>query len=423
MPEPTSSPGKSGAPGVADDFNPFFGPFVDDPAPVFARARVEEPVFFSPILNSWVVTRYQDVVTVVRDPERFSSFEILSIRDLLSPEVAERVGDEIPMEGTLIGLDPPVHTRLRRVMQNTFTPTRVAGWEKEIEALARQLVDAMVEGAGDERRADLISSVLFPLPLTVVLRLIGIPEAELERSAATCKDWNDLAVAFLSGVPLEEQLRMADAVLGFHHYVLELIAEREAEPADDLISALVAVRREEGLSDRELLSLLPGLVLAGHETTANLLANTLSHVLARDGVWPAICSGELPVAEVVEETLRYDGPVIGMPRIVTADTELGGAELRAGERVYVSYWSANRDEQWLGDADEFLPGRQQAPPHLAFGRGIHHCIGAPLARLEASVTIRLLAARLPGLHLVEGFVPEHVGHFFVRKLAALDVSW
>jgi cytochrome P450 len=416
VPDPSSSSS------VAEEFNPFFGPFVDDPAPVFARARAEEPVFFSPVLNSWVVTRYQDVVTVVRDPARFSSFEILSISDLLSPEVAALFGDEIPMEGTLIGLDPPAHTRLRRIMQNTFTPTRVARWEKEIETLAEALIDRMVDGAGDAQAADLIASVLFPLPLTVVLRLIGIPEAQLERSAATCKDWNDLAVAFLSGVPLAEQLRMAEAVLGFHRFILALIAEREREPADDLISALVAVRREEGLNDRELLSLLPGLVLAGHETTANLLASTLAHALM-GGMWPAICSGELPITDAVEETLRYDGPVIGMPRIVTTDTDLNGVGLRAGDRVYVSYWSANRDEEWLRDADEFLPGRPQPPPHLAFGRGIHHCIGAPLARLEAAVTIRLLTNRLPGLRLAEGFVPEHVGHFFVRKLASLPVRW
>lgn len=408
--------------GIAEQFNPFFGPFVDDPAPVFAQARAEEPVFFSPLLSSWVVTRRDDVVAVLRDPERFSSFEILSIRDLLSPEVAERIGDEVPMEGTLIGLDPPVHTRLRRVMQNAFTPSRVAGWETQIQALAEELIERMVDGAGPARQADVISSVLFPLPLTVVLRLIGIPEHELTRSAETCKDWNDLAVASLSGVPLEEQLRMADAVLVFHRYILELIAEREREPADDLISALVAVRREEGLNDRELLSLLPGLVLAGHETTANLLGNALAHVLMRPGMWEAICNGELAVPDVIEETLRYDGPVIGMPRIVTSDTELGGVELRAGEKLYVSYWSANRDEHWLSDADEFCPGRHQ-PPHLAFGRGIHFCIGAPLARLEAAVTIRSLAKRLPALRLPDGFAPEHVGHFVVRRLATLPVWW
>lgn len=390
---------------------------------MFACARAEEPVFFSPVLSSWVVTRYADVVAVLRDPERFSSFEILSIQNLLSPEVSARFGDEIPMEGTLIGLDPPAHTRLRRVMQENFTPSRIADRQKDIESLADHLVKGMVEAAGADRQGELLSSVLFPLPLTVVLRLIGIPEAELDRTAATCKDWNDLAVAFLSGVPLDEQLRMADAVLGFHRYVLELAAQREREPRDDLISALVAVRRVEGLSDRELLSLLPGLVLAGHETTANLLANAFVHVLSRPEIWTAICDGELPVGDVVEEALRYDGPVIGLPRIVATDTELGGVRLRAGERLYVSYWSANRDGEWLGDADRFEPRRPHPPPHLAFGRGIHYCIGAPLARLEASVTFRLLASRLPGLRLADGFTPEHVGHFFVRKLAALPVCW
>lgn|GEM_PF-70995 len=407
---------------AAEQFNPFFGPFVEDPAPAFALARTQEPVFFSPLIKSWVVTRHDDVLAVLRDPKRFSSHEIMSIQDLLSPEVAERFGDEIPMEGTLIGLDPPAHTRLRRIMQGAFTPSRVAAREPEIQSLAEDLIDAMVSAAGARHRADVISSVFFPLPLTVVLRLIGIPEEELARSAQACKDWNDLAVAFLSGVPVEEQLRMADAVLGFHRYILELIAERERLPADDLIRALVAMRREEAMNDRELLSLLPGLVLAGHETTANLLGNALAHLLAAPDLWVRLCSGDLPVADVVDEALRYDGPVIGMPRIVTSDTELGGAHVRAGDRLYLAYWSANRDERWLADADEFRPGRTPQA-HVAFGRGIHFCIGAPLARLEAGVTLRTLAERLPDLRLAEGTQPQHAGHFFVRRLASLTVSW
>lgn len=401
-------------------FNPFGGPSVEDPGPVFEQARREEPVFYSPVIGSWVVTRYDDVAAVLRDPDRFSSREILSIRDLLSPEVAARFGDEVPMEGTLIGLDPPVHTRLRRVMQDAFSPRRVAGMAPGIRELAESLVDAMV--AGGDGQADLLASFAFPLPLTVVLRLIGIPDERLEWCAQTCRDWNDLSVALLQGVALEEQLRMADTVLEFHRYVVALIAEREQQPADDLVSALVAVRREEQLTDHELLSLLPGLVFAGHETTANLIGNALAQLLGPGGQWRALCEGSVPAATLVDEALRHDGPVVGLPRVVTGDTELGGVQLHAGDRLYVAYWSANRDEQRYAEPARFDPQRS-GPPHLAFGRGIHYCIGASLARLEATVALETLSRRLPGLRLDHEGPPAHLPHFFLRGYERLPVRW
>lgn len=421
-PEGRSAAGRTGGvPAPAECFDPFAGPTVQDPGPVLATARAETPVFYSPAIASWVVTRHDDVVAVLRDPRRFSSHEILSIRDLLHPEVAERMAD-VPMEGTLIGLDPPAHTRLRRVLQEALSPARIAAREPEIQALADELVGAMMEGAGAGCRADVLSAVAYPLPLTVVLRLIGIPEHELARSAQTCRDWNDLTVAALNGVPLDEQLRMADAIVDFHHLVLDLVAERARQPTDDLVSALVAARRAERLDDRELLSLLPGLVFAGHETTANLLGSALAHLLASTDLWASLCSGETAVADVVDEALRFDGPVVGLPRVVTEDTELGGARLRAGERLYVSYWSANRDETRYPDAASFCPGRR-GQPHVGFGRGIHSCIGAPLARLEAGVVLRTLADRCPGLRLAPGSAPVHVPHFFPRGLAELHVCW
>lgn len=407
---------------LADVFNPFGGPFVDDPASVFARAHREEPIFFSSILGSWIVTRYDDVVAVLRDPHRFSSHEILSIEPLLGPEVAERFGDKIPMEGTLIGLDPPAHSRLRRIMQDAFGAVRIQEMEPQVQVLADQLVDTFVDRAAQGREADLLADFAFPLPLTVVLRLIGIPDEELTRTAGACRDWNDLSVALLNGVPLDEQLRMADSILEFHDYVLRLISERERRPADDLISALVAVRRTEQLTDHELLSLIPGLVFAGHETTANLLGNALVHLLGSRALWSDLCRGDLPVADVVEEALRYDGPVIGLPRVVAAETELGGVRLHPGDRLYVCFWAANRDEHRFANAGEFMPARS-SHPHLAFGRGIHFCIGAPLARLEATVALRTLAERLPSLRMATGATPARVPHFFLRGLDQLRVRW
>lgn len=408
---------------VADAFNPFGGPFVDDPASVFTRAHREEPIFFSPVLGSWIITRHDDVVAVLRDPQRYSSHEILSIAPLLSPEVAERFGDLIPMEGTLIGLDPPAHTKLRRVMQDAFSAPRIRALEPQVEALADQLLAGMVDGAGDGRKADLLVDFAFPLPLTVVLRLIGIPDEELARTTEACRDWNDLSVALLNGVPLDEQLRMADNIVDFHRYVLQLISDRERRPSDDLISTLVAVRHEEHLTDREILSLIPGLVFAGHETTANLLGNGIAHLLGTPGLWRHLCQGDSTVADLVEEALRFDGPVIGLPRIVAEECELNGVQFHPGDRLYVCFWAANRDEGRFADAGEFNPARQ-GQPHVGFGRGIHFCIGAPLARLEAAIALRTLSARLPSLRLAtDEAAPTYVPHFFLHGLDHLWVQW
>ncbi len=408
---------------VADAFNPFGGPFVDDPASVFTRAQSEEPIFFSPVLGSWIITRHDDVVAVLRDPQRYSSHEILSIAPLLSPEVAERFGDLIPMEGTLIGLDPPAHTKLRRVMQDVFSPQRIRTLEPQVEALADQLVAGMVDGAGDGRKADLLVDFAFPLPLTVVLRLIGIPDEELARTTEVCRDWNDLSVALLNGVPLDDQLHMADNIVDFHRYVLQLISERERRPSDDLISALVAVRHEENLTDREILSLIPGLVFAGHETTANLLGNGIAHLLGTPGMWSDLCRGDITAPDLVEEALRFDGPVIGLPRIVAQECELNGVQFHAGDRLYVCFWAANRDEGRFADAGEFNP-RRKSQPHVGFGRGIHFCIGAPLARLEAAVALRTLSRQLPNLHLAtDEAEPTYVPHFFLHGLEHLWVQW
>ena len=153
----------------------------------------------------------------------------------------------------------------------------------------------------------------------------------------------------------------------------------------------MAVRHEEHLTDREILSLIPGLVFAGHETTANLLGNGIAHLLGTPGLWRHLCQGDSTVADLVEEALRFDGPVIGLPRIVAEECELNGVQFHPGDRLYVCFWAANRDEGRFADAGEFNPARQ-GQPHVGFGRGIHFCIGAPLARLEAAIALRTLSA-------------------------------
>ncbi len=402
-------------------FNPFCDPSLNAPGPLLERARAESPVFFSPVLSSFVVTRYDDVVTVLRDPETFSSRDILDPGPFLAPEAAQLLVDnDVPAEGTLIGLDPPAHTRLRKMLAKAFTPSRVAGMEDRIRALANGLVD----GFAVDGETELLQRFAFPLPLTVVIRLIGIPDDDLDDCLHWCKDWAELARIAAQGGHPDEQIRLAQSVVAWHRYVRDLIAIRTEGPRDDLVSALLAVRLEEPgeLTERELLSLIPGLVFAGHETTANLIGNALRHLLSAPRLWTKIVRKPELAERAVEETLRFDAPIFGMPRVVTRETILGGLPIPAGARLYLSYFSANHDEAHYSCPARFDPDRTVETPHLAFGRGIHFCIGAPLARLEGRIALEVLGQRLPDLELLDE-THRYQPHFFLRGLEQVRVRW
>ena len=400
-------------------FNPFDTVFMNDPDAVLARARDEGSTFFSPILGAWIITRYDDVVSVLRDPELFCSKDILSITELLSPEVIELFGDEIPMEGTLIGVDPPDHTRLRSVMESSFTASSVASHEAMIRYACEELVDAMAKGSG----ADLLSQFSYPLPLRIVALLLGMPKKAMPSLRRGVKDWPDLAIALLMGVPLDQQLTMAHNVLEMHRMISRLIEERYVRPHNDLLTVIARGRDEFSLSEREMLSLVPGLFLAGHETLAHELTNVLWRLLSVPERWRALVADPSLGPQFFDEALRCDPSVYGMWRIATRDTELLGQSVQAGQKLFLVYLAANRDERHYSDATSFSLERGRVAPNLAFGRGIHHCIGAPLARLEARVALEVLSSRLPGLQLAEGFAPVYQPHPFLRGMAELPVIW
>jgi cytochrome P450 len=403
---------------LSEAFNPFDAEFMRDPGPVLEQARSSEPVFFSPFVDAWVVSRYDDVAGVLRDPQRFTSKEILSIKNLLSPEVSAYFSDKIPMEGTLIGVDRPEHTRLRGVLQQAFTPGQI----NQLEPGLRTLVEGIVERIRPDGTADLLGALAYPLPLVTISRMIGITDEEMSFFRRAVEDWAALTMAYLQGVGLDEQMILAERIMAMHERVLELLAERRAAPKGDLLSTLAAPH-EENLSDHELLSLVPGLFLAGHETTANVLANALWHLLSVPERWERLVNDPSTIDATVDEILRLDTSVLGMWRNVTADSVIAGVDVPAGQRLYLAFWSANRDDTKFSRPDKFDPKRSNAALHLAFGRGIHFCIGAVLARLELRVALTVLAESLPTLRIAEGFVPAYRPHFFLRGLDSLWASW
>ncbi|MGH3732164.1 MAG: cytochrome P450 [Acidimicrobiales bacterium] len=400
-------------------FNPFDSGFMNEPGSVLAQAREDSPVFFSPIINAWVVTRYSDIAAVLRDPAQFSSKDILSIVDLLSSEVIELFGDEIPMEGTLIGVDEPDHGRLRKVLEPGLSPARVAAYEPMIRARSNILIDGFLDRGG----GDLAADFAYPLPLGVISEVLGMPRVKMADLRQAIEDWATLATATLFGVPLEEQITLATRILEAHRFCARLIEQRYRNPRGDLLSLVAAGRDSYGLSPREMLSLVPGLFLAGHETSAHTITSLLWRLLCVPERYEALKADPSLGPRYLEETLRLEAPVFGMWRIASEDTVLGGETLKAGQRLFLAYIAANRDTTHYSDPDEFSIERERSAPHLAFGRGFHNCVGAPLARLEGKVVLEVVTERLPGLKLKEGFTPVFQPHPFFRGMAELPVTW
>ncbi len=400
---------------VSPDYNPFDERLREDPYPWLSEQRAKTPVFFSPVIGMWVITRYDDVEAALRDPDTFSSEN--AIVGHYNPAVAAKFEGIVPLTATLIGMDRPDHTRLRRIVNAAFTRPRVARMEDEIRRIAVELLDAL---PADEP-FDVLNQFSYPLALKVISGLVGIPDADIQKCHDLSERWNQLLGAEERGMPLEEQLGHADAAVEYHRYVADLIATREHEPADDLITAVWEVRRkgEVELSDFEMLSLFPGLISAGHETTANLIANGLAQLLREPEKWQRLVAGEYDIPVAVEEMLRFDPSIAGIPRRVVRDTRIGDVDIPAGDLVFLYFAATGHDPAHFAEPESFQPERHVAT-HLAFGRGVHFCLGATLARLEARIAFEELIARRPNLRLVEG--PSHIPHFIFRALTGLTVT-
>lgn len=354
-----------------------------DVDPLLARLRKEEPLtrvqlpYGEP---AWLATRYEDVKTVLGDP-RFSRAAAMD-RD----EPRSRVYRGEP--GNILGFDPPEHSRLRRLVAKAFTVRRVEQLRPRAQEIADGLVDTMLSHGAP---ADLVEEFALPLPITVICELLGVPfEDRVE-----FRTWSDAFLSTTRFTPAE----VASHVGKLREYMAGLIAARRSVARDDLLSALVAARDEsDRLSETEMLSLAEGILVAGHETTASQIPNFLYVLLTNPGQLAALRADLDLVPRAVEELMRYVplGAAAGGARYALEDVTLGGVLVRAGEPVLASIVSANRDSSVYSDADSLDVMRSEAS-HVGFGHGPHHCLGAPLARMELQVALRTLLSRLPGL--------------------------
>ena len=386
----------------------------------FARMREEDAVFCQVGIDGetmlWFVTRHDDAVAVLLDDERFVRDPALA----LTQEELEAFRSGMPegmafVENHMLNKDGEDHRRLRRLVTKAFTPRMVEQLRPRIHEIADELIDA-VESRGE---MDLVDEFAFPLPITVIAELLGIPVADRDRF----RRWTNAMIT--PALTPEDMAQFGAFVDEFVTYLRELFERRRSTPGDDLISALLQV--EEGgdtLSEEELFSMVVLLIIAGHETTVSLIGNAVLALLQHPDQRKALESDPTLMSHAIEELLRYDGAVERtLNRWAATDVELGGESIRRGEGVIVILGSADRDPSRFPDPDA-LDFEREDVKHLAFGRGSHYCLGAPLARIEAEVALTTLLRRLPGLRLamdIEELYWRPVPLF--RSLASLQVAW
>jgi len=399
-------------------FNPFLPEFIENPYPLYHRLRAEDPVHQSP-MGFWVLTRYDDVVTVLRD-QRFG-------RKGFEPLLSALFGSGNEQSGFVTSMlfrDPPDHTRLRALVSKAFTPRVIERLRLRIQEIADELLDR----ARDAGAMDVVADLAYPLPVIVICEMLGVPASDRD----TFKQWSLDIGRSLDAIGMQATGMLTDPEVVVRgnaarraltaYFRNGLIPERRQRPRADLLSALIAAEEEgDKLTEGELLATCNLLFVAGHETTVNLIGNGLLALLRHPAQLSALRQDPSLIQSAVEELLRYDGPVQRTGRIPHVDVEIDGKKIAQGEMVVALIGAANRDPARFPDPDR-LDITRADNDHIAFGAGIHFCLGAPLARLEAQIAINALIRRIPGLTLATT-APEWRETSVLRGLKALPVAF
>ena len=388
---------------TAAAYDPFDPAVIADPYPYYRALRRDAPCYACEPRGIYVVSRYADVRNALADTERYSS--------------TQGVGYERRPVPMMIAYDPPEHSRLRRIVAGRFTPRVLASWEQRIDQIAGSLLDPLV-GAGP---IELVETLGAPFPVQVIAEMMGIPA---ERRA-DFRRWSDNTVQALGGaveLTPEERMRVEMTIGEFAMYFAGVIAERRphAADADDLISLLIRPNAEgEALQDFEIVSFCVLLLVAGNETTTNLIGNSAYHLMQQPEQWKKLVADPSLDRSLIEESLRYDSPIQGFFRNTTQPVELAGVTIPKDSKVMLLYGAANRDDEKFPDADRYQIERNPVD-HLAFGFGPHTCLGAHLARLEMRVLLRHVLAKVKSMKLEAE--PVRTQNPLLRGMASLRVS-
>ncbi|WP_084518028.1 cytochrome P450 [Microtetraspora niveoalba] len=401
-------------------FDPLSAEQIADPYPIYARLRREAPVFYDEAHDLWIVTRYDHVLAVVRDTETFSSENAVraSVKPLPRP-VLDVLATGRPLTPTLTDSDGDVHRRLRLLVSKAFTPKRAA----QMEGRVRETVDALIDEFVHEGRTDIIEKFAWHLPLITITDILDVPREDAPSLHRWSVSWLRLMQA-TDGV--EELVARAEDVVAMQRYFMDRIQARVDEEGDDFMPALLRARTADGrpLTVEEAMRVSVNLIIAGHVTVTRSIGNGLTTLLAHPDQLDAVMRDPDLVPAMVEEILRYESPAQGLFRTVRADTVLGGVEIPAGARLMLHWASANRDEKAFSNPGVFDVTREPPAAHVAFGKGVHACLGAPLARLQLKIALPRLFERLPNLRVAasEGAAVRDT-IFFARGFTKLDVEW
>lgn len=393
--------------GVA--YNPLSAAMHANPYAKYAALRSRDPIHWSQIMRAWVVSRYHDVDAVLRDHKRFSN----DSRKRVSSRVPD-MATSSTSEPSMLFLDPPDHTRLRALVSKAFTPLAIEALETRIQAITEELLDQI----DDPACFDVIQSIAYPLPVIVMAELLGVPAQD----RVQFKIWSDQRARALEPTltPTERQLAIR-AGEELDAYFLGIIKQRRKEPRADLISSLISVEEQgDTLTQSELLVMLRLLLVAGNETTTNLIGNGLLALLQHPDQMRMLRDDAALMEGAVAEMLRYDPPVQIDARAALEDVEIAGRKAKRGQSVVLLIGAANRDALVFSNPEQFNIQRQEAS-HISFGRGIHHCLGAPLARLEGRIAFDAILKRFRHLRLLAAS-PRFKNNLVLRGLETLPVA-
>ena len=396
--------------------------FLKDPYPVYDALRAEDPIFWSEENEYWILTRYADIVYLIQDIH-LSSKRVGAHADRMPPQVKEYFRPFFTAVASwMLMIDPPDHTRLRGLVSKAFTPRVVESMRESIT----QLVDELIGKAKSNGRMDVMADLANPLPAMVIAELLGVPSSDRQQF----KTWSDDITQALGGIDTasskEELFGLYElgqrSVIALTGYFREKVAALRREPRQNLLSALIEAEQQgDRLTEQELLANCIFLLIAGHETTTNLLGNGMLALLRNPQQTEALALDNESIATAVEELLRYDSPVQKMGRIAKQDIDIGGKQIRGGQLICFCFAAANRDPEQF-DEPAMLDLTRKPNRHLAFGHGLHYCVGAALARLEGQIAIRSILSELKDLKL-ENDELDWNRNFTIRGLKSLPVTF
>ncbi|MGW5864820.1 cytochrome P450 [Streptomyces sp. NPDC055239] len=393
--------------------------YMASPYEAYRVARQRVPVCPMTADGPWVVTGGEEMAAVLRDPVRFTSRTNTHGAYGFTDACKELLSDSVFYRIPLFNADPADHGRFRAFIDEQFSPSALRRHEPGVRAAAT----ALVKDFRDAGSVDLLSGFAYPLPLTVLCDVIGVPPEDRAR----VKEWlNDWLLMQVLPLPPEDQLRCARSVLEYEAYFRALLADRRRQPADDLLTVLADAAEQSDpvcTVDDAVLALLV-MLASGHETATHLIANTVHQLLGDRRLWERLVADPELIPAAVEEGLRFNTSVQGAARLVTEDVTLAGVAVPAGAKVHAMVAAAGRDPGSAEDPETFRLDRTAPPQHFAFGHGPHSCLGAGLARLEARVALEALVETVPSLELAPGFEPQHIpGGLVINGLLALPVTW